>query len=223
MASLENNSASSTTEKKLKMRYLLVKLYISNIHDHDMSKAKASAQAVRTLVKRDDNMSHRSYICRSVRRWATEFCEKGSITEFKQGHHRKHISFLADEDAKEQCIDWLRQCKPMKRDLAEFKAYIDKELLPAYNNGKPGNVSLRSIRTYVHKWGFKFRENSKGIYVDGHERHDVVEYRKAWAQRMMLWKKLMDRYDGESLEIVIEPNLDLPGNRKQQKVCIHCF
>ncbi|OAD78784.1 hypothetical protein PHYBLDRAFT_185350 [Phycomyces blakesleeanus NRRL 1555(-)] len=42
--------------------------------------------------------------------------------------------------------------------------------------------------------GYIFRKNSKGIYYDGHERADVIEYRKKWANRMMGCKTKMARF-----------------------------
>lgn len=32
--------------------------------------------------------------------------------------------------------------------------------------------------------GFEFKQYQKGIYIDGHERDDVVEYRKEFLAKM---------------------------------------
>ena len=127
---------------------------------------------------------------------------------------------MSQEDVKDKCIEWLRETQPMKRDIQEFKRFIDDELSPSYNDGKACPVAVRTIRRYLHSWGFKYRKNTKGIYVDGHERQDVVEYRKAWARRMMVWKKAMEDYDGDNMELVVEPNLAGPFGRNQKKVHI---
>jgi hypothetical protein len=39
-------------------------------------------------------------------------------------------------------------------------------------------VSIRTARRWLHREGFRFTEHRKGLYFDGHERPDVVEYRQ---------------------------------------------
>jgi hypothetical protein len=65
--------------------------------------------------------------------------------------------------------------------------------------------------------GVPICKNSKGIYADGHEPQDVVEYRKTWTRQMMIRNKLMESYQGHNMDIVIVPNLDTPWGGNQQK------
>jgi hypothetical protein len=48
--------------------------------------------------------------------------------------------------------------------------------------------SFSTRKATAHRWlksmGFKYKEYRKGIYVDGHERDDVVEYRKEFLAKM---------------------------------------
>jgi hypothetical protein len=41
-----------------------------------------------------------------------------------------------------------------------------------------GVVTSRTIRRWLLKLGFTWGDVKKGIFLDGHEREDVVEYRK---------------------------------------------
>jgi hypothetical protein len=59
----------------------------------------------------------------------------------------------------------------------------------------------------MHLWGYKYDERKKGVYYDGHERLDVVIYRKDWLKRMFEYKKSMKEFDGDMLDIVLEPQL----------------
>ncbi|CAK5284579.1 unnamed protein product, partial [Mycena citricolor] len=43
--------------------------------------------------------------------------------------------------------------------------------------GKKG-ISLTTARTWLHQEGFKYTNHKKGLYFDGHDRPDVVEYRQ---------------------------------------------
>lgn len=224
LASFKNNQATRPeADKAHEMRYLTVKLYVTNMLDQDMSMSKASVQAAKALVERKENMTHRSFVCKSIRHWAREFAECGYISKSNRGRHVKRISFLSQEEVREKCIEWQRGVKPMERDIQAFKSFIDNELAPSYNEGKPGNVSIRTIRRYLHLWGFKYRKNTKGIYVDGHERDDVMEYRYNWSKRMMVWKKAMEEYDGENMGETVQPNLDGPFGLKQTKVLRFAF
>jgi len=43
-------------------------------------------------------------------------------------------------------------------------------------------ISERCARRWLHKLGYAVTEVRKGIYVDGHERPDVVEYRRKFLE-----------------------------------------
>jgi hypothetical protein len=43
---------------------------------------------------------------------------------------------------------------------------------------KRKGIRARVARRWLHRLGYNWREVRKGIYIDGHERADVVEYRK---------------------------------------------
>ena len=44
---------------------------------------------------------------------------------------------------------------------------------------RPSTVSL-----WLHNMGFSYKQFSKGVYFDGHEREDVVEERKAYLAKL---------------------------------------
>jgi hypothetical protein len=48
--------------------------------------------------------------------------------------------------------------------------------------------SIFTSKTTAHRWlkrmGFEFKQYHKGIYIDGHERADVVAYRKEFLAKM---------------------------------------
>ncbi|KAK9376167.1 uncharacterized protein V1513DRAFT_440909 [Lipomyces chichibuensis] len=68
-------------------------------------------------------------------------------------------------------------------------------------------ISLTTITRYLQLWGFSLKGHTKDIYHDGHERADVVEYRKSWAATMMNYRTKMREYGGEDCSEVIMPNL----------------
>jgi hypothetical protein len=60
--------------------------------------------------------------------------------------------------------------------------------------------------------GFFMKDVKKGLYFDGHEREDVVEYRKKFLERLQNLCNLMSVFEGEDM-IEIEPVLT-PGQKK---------
>ena len=63
--------------------------------------------------------------------------------------------------------------------------------------GIDGNISHKTACRYLHTLGYRYQSTPKGQYVDGHEREDVVMYRKKifllkwkeFLQRMAVWDK----------------------------------
>ena len=75
---------------------------------------------------------------------------------------------------------------------AGFCARVNSDLLPKVLNNHPSapsNISIRTARRWLHKLGFKQVSSKKGIYIDGHERADVVEYRKLYLKRLDILAK----------------------------------
>ena len=59
-----------------------------------------------------------------------------------------------------------------------FCEWVNNDLLPnsTLEQGYPQNISLETARKWLHQLSFEFITPQKGIFVDGHERDDVVEY-----------------------------------------------
>jgi hypothetical protein len=93
-----------------------------------------------------------------------------------------------------------------------LKAHLEEKIIPDVIGGA-GQVSERTIKNYMHVWGYRFRKNNKDIYFDGHEREDVKICRQGWSKRMMDYKKQMDSYTGEYEETVVPPT-----NNQLQKI-----
>jgi len=58
-----------------------------------------------------------------------------------------------------------------------------------------------TARAYMKSWGFMFKAHGKNVYMDGHERADVVMFRSEWVKRMLSYENLMVKYSGAEMEI----------------------
>ena len=64
-----------------------------------------------------------------------------------------------------------------------FCQWVNNELLPntVLDPGYPRSVSVETARKWLHELGLQM---SKGVFIDGHERPDVVESRERFLRKM---------------------------------------
>ena len=75
---------------------------------------------------------------------------------------------------KEEMADWV---------WADDDEFITKERF-LKNHGLT-NVSITTIWRWLHRLGFSYDARKKSFYVDGHEREDVVAYRREFCKRYL--------------------------------------
>jgi len=71
-----------------------------------------------------------------------------------------------------------------------FCTWVNSTLLPKvlekYPNA-PKKITERTARRWLRSLGFEPTLTKKGVYIDGHERADVVEYRKLYIKKWDVW------------------------------------
>ncbi|KAK4704019.1 hypothetical protein P7C70_g2193, partial [Phenoliferia sp. Uapishka_3] len=141
-----------------------------------------------------------------IRGWAVEYERDGTLPSSRRGAHGKAFSLLNDPAACHAMREHLRQEKwsmdpktlakysqvTMSAAAAEqrarrlvatdmpvgLKRYIEEELFPRFGVKVRGGVSLSTARRWMRREGFTYKRYAKGVYVDGHERADVVKHRQ---------------------------------------------
>jgi len=69
----------------------------------------------------------------------------------------------------------------------DFCKWVNETLLPmvrAHHHKIQSKVSSHTACRWLHKLGFKPSSTTKAVYIDGHERDDVVKYRDLYFKRM---------------------------------------
>lgn len=51
--------------------------------------------------------------------------------------------------------------------------------------GYPRKISVQTARLWLHELGFQVLDKKKGIYIDGHERDDVIKNRKKFLRKLV--------------------------------------
>ncbi|UZO06126.1 uncharacterized protein OCT59_026457 [Rhizophagus irregularis] len=175
-----------------------------------------SDEITRNLYIRLDEINQQCTVTKNIYtviiRWSGKMDASNQIaqTVWSKGKHTKLESLLNDEDFKEECQAWLRQQKPESRTPGNLKVYIEGMVFPKLTGHiKKDTISEKTCRNYMYLWRYKYDERKKGVYYDGHERPDVVKYRKEWLKRMFEYQRLMKDFDGDMMDIVSEPQLKL--------------
>jgi hypothetical protein len=170
---------------------------------------------------------------RLVRNWVRKWVDSQMLPKSKRGRHVKSFSLLEDPAIRAELRSFLRSNKwainPSK--VVEFsqqkmipaaadkylrkliddemprglKQYIEVELFPQVNQKVGKGVSLKAAQKFLRKEGFRYVEHKKGLYYDGHERPDVVEYRqKEFLPQMEAFRRRLVEYQ--------------PGNEKEEVI-----
>ena len=153
-----------------------------------------------------------TYRFRAIMNWSAEFLEEKTLSDHCQGAHVKRVSFLSDNDVKLKILEYIKITLPQYRSIANVLKFIGDEIVPSIL-GVTGNVCETTLVNYLYEWGYSYRKNKKTIFFDGHERHDVVEYREKWSKRMVEYMERSEFYEGEFQVEVMEPVLE-PGVKK---------
>lgn len=102
---------------------------------------------------------------------------------FKEGKYER-LLVLNDEGLRERACEFVRanafkKGEPNMTSLS-FLEFVNNTLLPSHHlpPNFPRSISLRTAIRWLHQLGFKPVSHKKGIYIDGHEREDVVKHRE---------------------------------------------
>lgn len=112
------------------------------------------------------------------------------MPESKQGAYQRSGVLWTSETLNKKATKYIRENAASKgrADLTagSFCQWVNERLLPneTLEPGFPRKIGVETARKWMHEMGFQVPTSTKGSFVDGHERPDVVEYRKKFLRRM---------------------------------------
>ena len=148
------------------------------------------------------------YCARAIRKWAKCWIENGTIPESLQGCHQKTKSFIDDEDVINNSLTFIRQNNG-KITPKKYQQFINSVLFPKVEIMK--TITLKTSRIWLKKIGLVPQSRKKGIYFDGHEREDVLEYRAKFLEEMKTFEQFMPTFVGNEM---IQINPDISSNQQ---------
>jgi len=127
---------------------------------------------------------------RKIRTWIHTYLDDKSLP--KDNYGTTNNSLLADEDfAQSLQLYLLEKSKGgylTAKDVVDFVATeeMQEKIRKLKGDGAMMKISLRTARRWLNVLNWRYRKKKRGMYIDGHERDDVVEYRRAFIKR---WKE----------------------------------
>ncbi|PKY54568.1 hypothetical protein RhiirA4_473455 [Rhizophagus irregularis] len=163
--SLENEVKSGNLDSRYKLRLTALLQYLRLIN-HEEPKIKASLSIAQQLNKGP-------YFAHCLREWEKLVKNGETIPISKRGKHCKIKSLLDDEDVQMQIATYLHENK-FEFYVADFVDYVKNVVFPSLGIEQETTISTRTARNWLNKMEFEFKQFKKGVYVDGHERPDVI-------------------------------------------------
>ena len=135
----------------------------------------------------------------------------------KQGGEKNACLWLHDEAVQSRTQDWLTSQKTDNVTPCRLQKALNEVIFPDLNIILKSPLSEQTARRWLIKLGWHRTVVRKGVYMDGHEREDVVKYRNE------IFLPAMARFEGSDLKQV---NLILKDGWKRMIALFHdecCF
>ena len=151
---------------------------------------------------------------RNLRTWIRRFLTNGKLPLHRYGTY--HSSVLEDEDFAQNIqlhlVEIAKKGYIRAQDVVDFVATPEMQEKLA-KMGKPRGITRRTAQRWLKKLSWRYTKKRNGMYIDGHEREDVVEYRKAFVTRWKEYEKRFVIYDNDGHEISRPEGFAVPGVR----------
>ncbi|KAF8227164.1 hypothetical protein L208DRAFT_1405913 [Tricholoma matsutake] len=122
----------------------------------------------------------------------------------KRGGSGNSRSWLYDEQVKTQTRDWLTSQKTGDVTPRRLRYALNGTIFPELNINLAKGISERTARWWLIKLGWRRTVVWKGVYMDGHEHDDIVEYRnKVFLPAIVWFEALMARHEGPELKKIM--------------------
>jgi hypothetical protein len=150
---------------------------------------------------------------RTIREWVLTFVHTGELPH----HHMcwKRATALADEGVAQAIrLALVEKGKSGHIDAAMLINVISSLEIQARFVDSGIDKEVISERT-AHRWlgelGWKYGKQKNGMYIDGHEREDVVAYRCAFVERFRQHEQRFHIWDDEGHELPRPSGFPVPG------------
>lgn len=148
------------------------------------------------------------WFARRVRALARHYQIFEQLPQERRGGVRVVRSWLHDEVVKRSVLDFLNNLPTGKVTPRSLQRQVNDVIFPEHGIKPEKPLSIRTARRWLIKLGWRHSMIKKGVYMDGHERADVVQYRThVFLPLMAKYEARMVHYEGPEMKRV-EPTLE---------------
>ena len=187
------------------LRYKSLHTYFKYWKKDGLTKIETSEKAAKEIYNKG------IYKSRVIRKLGNYWIENGSLPISTHGCHQKTKSFIDDEDIINCSLTYIR-ANGGKTAPQDYKIFLETKIFSQITVNK--SISIKTARIWLHKLGLTPQSRKKGIYFDGHEREDVIQYRQQFLKTIEEYEKLMPIFIGDEMQMV------LPELKEEEKLHI---
>jgi len=146
---------------------------------------------------------------RNLRKWINVYLHSEKLPLHRYGTY--HSSILEDEDFRRDVQ--LHLMEIAKNGYIHAQDIVDYVATPEVQQRlgtRARGIHIRTARRWLHKLSWRYRQKRKGMYIDGHEREDVVEYRKGFVERWKEYEKCFIIYNNDRNVVSIPTGFPVP-------------
>ncbi|THU87050.1 hypothetical protein K435DRAFT_682354, partial [Dendrothele bispora CBS 962.96] len=178
-------------------------------------KGESRMQASEIVAKAWHN-NEGKWFARRIRDLARHYQVFEQLPKEHRGGSRVNRSWLHREEVRSKISEYLRNLPTGKVTPRILCHHINTILFPELGIKPKSPISIRTARRWLINLGWTYTVVKKGVYMDGHERADVVQYRhETFLPLMKKYEERMACYeldDGKNLK-KIPPKLE--SNEKE--------
>jgi len=155
-----------------------------------------------------------THFARQIRFLARHYQLFEQLLPKKRGKYMNR-SLLSDEQVQTAARTYLTGLPTGEVTPSHFRRMLNERILPSLGYTLTTGLSERTAWRWLVNLGWRSKVLRKGVYMDGHERPDVVEYRNnVFLRDMASHQKKMVRWEQQESELVrIDPVL-MPGEKR---------
>ena len=150
---------------------------------------------------------------RSIRHWVLDFARTQHLPHHK--YKWSHSTALEDEDISQDIQ--LELGEKLKNGLIKASDLVDLVAsLKMQDQFKLAGINKPSISEHTaHRWlgrlGWQYGKQQNGMYVDGHERKDDIQYRNTFVQCFKQYERHFHLWDDDGKELPPPSGFPVPG------------
>jgi hypothetical protein len=138
-----------------------------------------------------------------IRKWTLQFLQTSALPLHRLGQARWTV--LHDEDIASEIK--LRMVEKSKEGFVRAEDVVDLIASPEIQKTfsekgicKP-SISKKTATRWLQKLDWRYQSAWNGMYIDGHEREDVMAYRCAFVERWKIYDLCFHRWDNDGHEL----------------------